>query len=637
MKSQSTSMQRCIHRITALIEKEMKKSDICGLSIALVNDEGTIWSEGFGYTDFSKEEKITADTLFSLQSMTKCFTATTFLILASRGLIGLDDPIRKYYPEFVVNTKFGDPEKEIAKITFRRMLSHWASFTHEAPLGNNYDTTSCSFKEHIESISRSWLRSPVGSEYAYANVGFDLTGYVMGLVRDKSYEEVMNEELFTPLGISQATFNINQALKLSFAIGHSGSHKTPALQVPMIPAGGLYANANEVAKFVSFHLRKGENNGKQIIDSNLFADMYKPQFDDSRDVGYGLGVYNYETIEGAKAFTHGGGGYGYNTSIQWVPEHNIGAVVLVNDSKHSLPEKIMKRVLELLYELQSQPEMKSIDVADLRKLEGTYTTHRRSLYNAAVENNRLHIYQTNGLEYEIFPEDATNFVTRTGVKFKFNLDEEGNPISFDVEAKLISFTAKYNDGPNNKPGPNKMEWYDASGIYRFQADGRDCYLALTVLNGHLYLIQEDCLNLNHAENNLYFTADGEAILLEKESLLYRNIPAPKTDLDFDQLIESIRMDEIKYDRYRGTSDLVTILNAMQGFGETLSFIEKLVGIDSDFKIHYSQLGKKLYALGKIEDSLTCFTKLLELDDDEDAEEMIGKIKLRKELQMKLSN
>ena len=129
--------------IEDFIEKEIDANNILGLSFALVSDKGILWSKGYGYTNLEKKEKVTVDTLFSTQSMGKSFTATTFLILASKNNVNLDDPIRKYYPEFYINTKFGNPEEEIRKITFRRMLSHWAGFTHEAPLGNNYDDTPC--------------------------------------------------------------------------------------------------------------------------------------------------------------------------------------------------------------------------------------------------------------------------------------------------------------------------------------------------------------------------------------------------------------------------------------------------------------------------------------------------------------
>ncbi len=634
VSSQSLASHRCIKEITELVENEMERAKISGLSIALVDDKGIIWSEGFGHTDFSKSEEVTADTLFSLQSMNKCFTATAFLMLASNGLIDLDDPIRKHYPEFTVNTIFGNPDDEIAKITFRRMLSHWSGFTHEAPIGNNYDTTPCSFLEHIQSIKDSWLRSPVGSEHAYSNVGIDLVGYIMGLIQKKSYEDVMKELLFTPLGIEFATFDIDAALKQPFARGHSGLYKTPAVQVPMIPAGGLYASANDVAKIISFHLRRAEINGKQVIDEELFDEMYQPQFSESREFGYGLGVYSFWTIKGAKSYAHGGGGYGYSTLAQWIPEYKIGAVILSNDVTHSLPGKIMQKVLELLYDSKNLPDMGSVEEDSLRKLEGTYAAYRQPLHNIVFENGKLWLYKTDGSEIELFPKNSSTFITGNGTRCQFNLDGDGNPKSIKLENNLTSYCAKFNDKLNENPGPNLEDWQKASGIYHFQADERDYYIALAVVNGYLYLICDDPLKLYHSKDNLYFTTDGEAVILERDTLLYRNISTSKVDVSVSQLIKAMQSDDIKYDKYKGSiSTLVTIFDVLYGAERALNLVSQAVEIDSDFKVNYVQYGKRLYALGRTEDSLKAFTELLAVDrENEAAKEMLRKIEQRKELQ-----
>lgn len=630
MKNLSISSLKFISEITTLIEKEMKKNNIPGLSFALVDEKGVIWSEGFGHTDLSKKEKVTADTLFSTQSMGKCYTATAFLVLATKGLIDLDDPIRKYYPEFNVNTIFGDPDEEIAKITFRRMLSHWASFTHEAPRGNNFDNTPCTFADHIESVNGIWLKSPVGSEQAYSNIGLDLTGYVMGLVVNKSYEEVMKEELFSPLGIKDATYNIQEALKTSFAHGHSGSYKTPDDQIPMLPAGGLYISANELTRFVAFHLRKGKLDEKQIINPSLLEDMYRTQFYESKEFGFGLGIHSSENINGSKSFEHGGGGYGYQSLMKWVPEHNIGVIVLTNDMKHSSIGKIANKALELYISQQTLPESKPIKTELLRRLEGTYKAYRNPLFNVVYENGMLIVFPTSYSEFELYPQSSTDFITKGGKTCKFHLDNEGNPISFYYDNPLLTIVAKYNDGIRDRSGSSKEEWNELLGIYTIQSHGREYYIAITIIEGHLYLINEDCLKLSHYKDNIYFTAEGESLIFEKDKLLYRSISTHKIELNLDKLVSRIKSSKIKYDYFRGAvSTIVNILYATESFETAIKLINQVVEIDKEFKELYSMLGKRTYALGKLSESSKCFKMLLELsEEDENTREMLRKIKLR---------
>src|SRR5512135_2587780 len=156
--------------IAAIIEKyrqeipqRMQQEAIPGLAIAIMDDQEILWIEGFGYTDWDKRTPVTPDTLFSIQSMSKSFTATAAMFAAQNGLVDLDAPITTYLPDFRVNSIFEEHTEQ--KITLRLLLSHTAGLAHEAPIGGNFDLPGRTFEEHIASISSTWLRSPVGTRY----------------------------------------------------------------------------------------------------------------------------------------------------------------------------------------------------------------------------------------------------------------------------------------------------------------------------------------------------------------------------------------------------------------------------------------------------------------------------------------
>ena len=155
----------------------MTEQGIPGLAVALVDADQTLWVEGFGHLDRRGSAPVTADTIFSVESMSKLFTATAVMQAVAAGRLDLDAPITTYLPEFTVHSAFEEhPER---KITLRMLLSHTAGFTHEAPLGNNNDLDPGDFDAHVRSISDTWLRFPVGSGYAYSNLGIDLAGYIL--------------------------------------------------------------------------------------------------------------------------------------------------------------------------------------------------------------------------------------------------------------------------------------------------------------------------------------------------------------------------------------------------------------------------------------------------------------------------
>ena len=174
-----------IARYRQRIPELMAEQGVPGLAVALVDGDRALWVEGFGYRDHQGGAPVTADTIFSVQSMSKFFTATAVMQAVAAGRLDLDEPITTYLPEFTVHSAFEEhPER---KITLRMLLSHTAGFTHEAPVGNNNELDPGDFDVHVRSISDTWLRFPVGTGYAYSNLGIDLAGYILERVEGKPF------------------------------------------------------------------------------------------------------------------------------------------------------------------------------------------------------------------------------------------------------------------------------------------------------------------------------------------------------------------------------------------------------------------------------------------------------------------
>lgn len=608
-----------IEELREEIEEVVKREKILGLAIALVDEERIIWSEGFGFTDTTKKDIVTADTLFSTQSMGKSITATTFMILASKGLIDLDDPIRKHYPEFTVNTKFGNQDEEIEKITFRRMLSHTAGFTHEALVGNNFDNTQCTFEEHIASVADTWLRNKVGAQYAYSNIGMDLTAYVLGRIRNKSYPEVVKEELFQPLGIINGTLNLIEASNHSFAKGSSGDYQCPVVQVPMLGAGGVYISVNEQALFAMLHLNKGSFKGKQLIPANIFEEMYKPQFEqDGVELFYKLGIYQEEPIGDAEVFCHGGGGYGYATQHSWIPKHKISAIVFTNSSHHSGEQvKLARKALELMYKEKTKPKVVNVKPDDLQKIIGTYIGHRFGLRNIVIEKGKLYMYNLHGTKQLLYPQSSTEFTTEKGelLVFRFAEQQQGD-ITLHYKTKDNVYILKQNDSPNDRKGPDKSEWTKYLGIYKYTLYGVNYYLGLSVINGYLYLLESENMKLMEHKDNIYFTMDGESVFLDEKKMYSRNIPLTKIDLDLDMLLEDCKTNiNQKYGLRWSLGSLAGIIHLQNGFETAFDFLLKTIEIDDIFMFSLEIFGNKLYGLREFNYAKKCFEKLLELDKE----------------------
>jgi CubicO group peptidase (beta-lactamase class C family) len=325
----SQEMQAVFNDYAQTIPKMMAKHEIPGLSIAVVDRNGILWTAGFGYTDYDQKKPVTPETIFSIQSMSKTFTATAVMFAVQDGLVELDTPITKYLPDFTVNSRYEDDPQD--KITLRHLLSHTAGFTHEAPIGNNFDARFPSFEDHVKSISDTWLRYRVGERSSYSNLGIDLAAYILQVKSGKSFAQYIKATVFDPLDMPNSSVDMEFIRRHpNRAIGHQLHIKKVPLEIAMIGAGGVYTNANELAKFIQFHINQGTVSGQTVLDADILYKMYPP-LPSNKGGGLGIGI---SEKDGLYILGHGGGGYGFLTTMGWLPEYGFGVLVLTNSTNH---------------------------------------------------------------------------------------------------------------------------------------------------------------------------------------------------------------------------------------------------------------------------------------------------------------
>ena len=345
---QSDGVAAVIASYQARIPGLMDQQHIPGLALALVDGDRVVWRQGFGSTDSDGGTPVTVDTMFSVQSMSKTFTATAVMLAVQAGLLDLDVPITTYLPDFTVHSAFEPhPEREI---TLRMLLSHTAGLTHEAPLGNTYEPGPGDFDAHVRSISETWLRFPVGTGYAYSNLGIDLAGYILEQVSSKPFPAVMRDSLLAPLGMDDSTYDRSQVhATADRAMGHTGDLVRPRVDSPMMAAGGLWTSATDLAKFLEFQLGDGTVDDRIVLDAALTQEMRTvPAPRAGAPAGYALGVVRMRWPSGQHpdVLNHNGGGDGFLSDLWWLPQLQLGIAVLTNSDTHGLQESLALGILD---------------------------------------------------------------------------------------------------------------------------------------------------------------------------------------------------------------------------------------------------------------------------------------------------
>jgi len=288
-----------------------------------------IFSDTYGYTDLSENTPVTATTQFSVQSISKTYTAFGFMLAVQGGKVSLDDPVKKYVPDFYVRHRNGEDYSSF--ITFRQCLTHRTGLKHEAPIGSNY-VYNGTFDEHIKSINGTFLRFKPGEQYSYSNLGIDLAAYTLGKIYEIPFEEYMLKKVFTPLEMVHSTYKQNDYLmRIDSAVGH-GKESLVKYPIMMIGAGGMYSCPDDMTRFIKCFLNQGVYNGQRIIKQEILEQMYN-EYPPSEEFPYNLGLA-VGMRKGQLILNHNGGGFGFLASQDINLSIGLGAAALTNSTEH---------------------------------------------------------------------------------------------------------------------------------------------------------------------------------------------------------------------------------------------------------------------------------------------------------------
>lgn len=531
-------------KIDSMFVSEIDKmgTEIPGISVGVLNNKSLLWSKTIGYTDTTKTNAINPSTIFSIQSMGKTVTTVAILMAVQDGLLDLDTPIKKYLPDFKVNSIYDKFPSEL--ITIRHLLTHRAGFTHEAPLGSSF-TLCQNFEEHIQSISDTWLRYPVGRRFAYSNLGLDLAAYILQVKAGLTFEQYVKQRIFDPLGMENASLDFVEIEKnTNRALPIRGNYP---LYIPMLGAGAEYLSLNDMVKYIQFYLNNGMVNGKRILREDLLKEMYLIQFAcTNQRAGEGINL-EIEPVSDSYVAYKLGKGYGFSSNMIIYPEKKLGIFLLTNDqnldSRTNLSALAFKTIVEeVLSKYYGVTPVDPSGVELMTKLENGDERVKSVLgtYGPPWDCRSIY-YKDSILGYGIgerfypltFYLDNGEIVGMVGkyseIRFLSPYYKDKKPSLIQLNRTLGSrcrHVFEYNYDPNDPFGPNKKEWSKYLGTYcRYKygelQDTSEYKIEITIKNG--YLTARD-LKCEEYLPGLFFTSDGECIDLRSNKPHYKNIP-----------------------------------------------------------------------------------------------------------------
>lgn len=296
-----------------------------GLSLAVVLDGELQYAQGYGVRDAGSGAPVTPDTVFSLGSITKSFTALAIAQQVDAGLLDLDTPIVTYLPDFTLT----DPDAANA-LTLRHLLSNSAGFEPDDIGWYRGDLRT--IEDVVTYIGTRAVTSTPGTTYVYNNLGYTLAGYVLQSVVGRPYADIIRDDILAPLGMTSADVGFDA---MQQAADHAQPHLLDMRSGPVAidffanmdavaPAGAVVASARDMANYALFQLGDGTFNGQRIVSEALLTEMHTPQVDQ-----YGLG-WVITDHAGVDLVLHNGSIDGFGAMLVLVPAENLGVVAMMN-------------------------------------------------------------------------------------------------------------------------------------------------------------------------------------------------------------------------------------------------------------------------------------------------------------------
>ena len=244
------SVKLVLRELDRLVEQTLKKTGVPGMAIAVVCKDQVIHLKGFGVREAGKEERVDADTVFQLASVSKPMASTVLAALVGEGLIDWDDRVIDHDPGFRLSDPFVTRE-----VTLRDLLCHRSGLPDHAG-----DLLEDLGHERAEVLRRLRFEKPASSfrsQFAYTNFGYTEAGVAGARAAGAAWEDLATDKLFRPLGMKSSSFRfadyaaVENRARLHFRAGGKWVARYTRQPDAQSPAGGASSTARDLSRLAA--------------------------------------------------------------------------------------------------------------------------------------------------------------------------------------------------------------------------------------------------------------------------------------------------------------------------------------------------------------------------------------------------
>jgi CubicO group peptidase (beta-lactamase class C family) len=354
--------------IDARVEALRQQLGVPGVSIAIVEGGKTVLAKGYGIRKLGAPEKVDADTLMTIGSTSKAFTAADLALLVDQGKIKWDDKVIDHMPWFQMYDSWVTRE-----MTVRDLLVHRSGLGLGAGDLMFVPRSNIPRKDAVRRLRYIKPATSFRSAYAYDNILYMVAGQLIEEVTGESWEKFTRDHILRPAGMKNSTTDdagflaspdkAHPHARMNGGMRGVGDQEVLDIRARLaennLPAGGISTSANDMARWLKIQLAHGAlPEGGRLFSDAASAEMWKPvvlqpiaqrpeplkalqpMFD-----AYALG-WDIQDYRGAKIVSHGGAVFGFLTTVVLIPEKNVGFSIIINSEDGVFVRGLMYELID---------------------------------------------------------------------------------------------------------------------------------------------------------------------------------------------------------------------------------------------------------------------------------------------------
>ncbi|RNB79739.1 serine hydrolase [Brevibacillus fluminis] len=344
--------------IEPFIHKELTKYHVPSLSLAVVKEENIIYQGCFGFRNLHRRLPPDPQTRYPIASLSKSMTALCLGLLKDEGKIDWNIPVVNYVPEFNMYDPYAT-----WNVTLEDMLSHRTGVPcHDAALIERPIIRKTT-KELVECIAHLKPNKGFRTMYEYNNFMYIAASYIIERVTGMPWATFIKKRVFEPLGMDHTSAVLadliqdeNKALPYKEIDGQI-EQISYANNDHAVGAGSVHSSVQDMAKWLSFTIGKGEYMGRRLVSEQIMKEIHKPRtliptplenaFREMPLSAYCFG-WVLQPYRGHLCFQHSGGIDGFSSFQTIMPNEKLGIVLLSNLENTSLHIAMADMIYDLI-------------------------------------------------------------------------------------------------------------------------------------------------------------------------------------------------------------------------------------------------------------------------------------------------